>query len=298
MPNLSPPTWDEFRNNLPSRLTLPIRRFRFDVNYVPVSLADAPRRAFTTIIVDSVVNALENNPDCSLEALRVVENMDVNVSTGLESEQSYITCTFASPVYDFALQAGPSILRLSKERTTLENLLLTIKIFSDIAQQLFASGDESPDLIKAGIRPHRIAHRFEHELVLGHRLSDDTAEVTNLVLLEQLAFVSASNPQELARSPLAALQPDSILRGDVFLVFKKVLQGRPREVYINYEGPWNITQRDIDIEVTYEVGGSPAPMMPQDLLDFRTPMIDFYHDLIIRRFFTDLFKDIQVQGRV
>jgi hypothetical protein len=299
MPEIVPPTWTEFRTDVPSRLILPIRRFHFEVNYVPVSLNDTARRTFTTIIVDSVVNALSNHPDCELNSLLVNENQNVRVSSGAESEDSYITCTFGSPVYDFAIQAGPSVLRISKERSTMENLILTLPILSEIAAFLFANPDEPQGLIAAGLRPHRITHRFEHQLALGHTLSDETVEVKNLALWEKLARMDSSSPHQTpANAPLAVLEPDQILRGDLFLVFTKIIGERLREVYIDYQGPWNITQRDIDLDCSYRVGGSQAPMKPADLIDFHTPTMSFYRDLIIRRLFASLFQDIQVQGRV
>ena len=77
-----------------------------------------------------------------------------------------------------------------------------------------------------------------------------------------------------------------------------MINNRLREMWFEYEGPWNVTQRDIDITLVYRMGGTGTTLEDTDLRDFRTPLEYFYRDLALKEVFAGLFADCEVQGRI
>jgi hypothetical protein len=57
--------------------------------------------------------------------------------------------------------------------------------------------------------------------------------------------------------------------------FMKTINGRRRSLWVSYEGPWNVTGKDINVTTTYRLGEPESPLLPVALLDFRTPFVDF-----------------------
>jgi hypothetical protein len=297
----SPPSWDEVTAGLPRRLALPIYRFTYEVRYVPILLQQPERRVLGNIVRASVVEALRAQPECELSALEIEVNQSENIESTSEIEAAYVTVVFRNPVFHFAIQVGPSRFRITKERCTLADLLHTVRLFSVITSRLFADdGGTTASLTTIGLTEHvfRLNVAFEHHLVLGRLLSNETIEIRNLDLFKKLARVDMGNPPIASpEAPLAALQPDVIYRGDLTFGFRKKIRNRSREMWITYEGPWNVTQKDIDIRTSYRVGEGETSMERGDLYDFRTPFIDFFRDLVLKRFFADLFDNIEVTGR-
>jgi hypothetical protein len=297
------PSWDDF-HNVPERWTLPLYEFTYSLQYVPLSISPEQRTAALAHTVNCVVDALKVEPDCELTSLRVSVNKADAIEMGDNSEPPYFGIGFASPVFDFSCQLGPSVLEFQKTRTTLPNLLLTTRILTRVCQRLFPATDATAATAAANFEEHtsialqpvRLTFSWAYQLALGARLSDGE-ETTNLGALNKLARLevpAGSNPQEY---PLAGLEMEGIQRGDVTIGFTKTLNDRKRMGWIRYEGPWNITRKDVDLRFSYQVGSTVAPMEAGDLGDFWTPFVAFYRDEILRKFMGQLFGDTAVTVR-
>lgn len=299
------PSWDDFKE-VSERWTLPLSEFTYALQYVPVSLSSDQRSSALSHIADCVVAALRVEPECELTSLRVSASHDASIEAGDTGEPSYFTISFLNPVFDFALQMGPTTLQITKMRTTLRNLILTTRILTRVTQQLFPAPVDTPAATVASdfrqrtsiaLQPVRLNFRWLYALALGARLSDSQEEATNLSLLAKLTRLEmppGASPQDY---PLAGLEMDTVQRGDVSIGFTKVINERRRLAWIDYQGPWNITRKDVDLGFTYQVGPNNAPMEPHDFGDFWTPFVAFYRDEILRKFMGHLFGDMTVTVR-
>jgi hypothetical protein len=192
---------------------------------------------------------------------------------------------------------------MMKRATTLQDLLLTCRIFVAIARRLFpvSTSEEEVDAsvtfdaVGISLHPVRISFGWVHHLVLGTRLGDEI-EATNSELLMKMMRLGPES--DSPPRPLDSLAPGAIRRGDVNLGYTKELAGRPRQLWIGYEGPWNVTGKDVDISTVYRLGESDSPMEARDLLDFRTPFIAFFRDEILNGFFADLFGAVNIAARL
>lgn len=291
------PLWQEFKS-VPSRLRLPIYEFSYSLQYVPVHLEPEHRRHAANIVTNAVVSALSVEPDRSLTSFSIQTNPNEP-----SADEGYFSINYTSPVYDFGISMGPSAFTMMKRAASLQDLLLTCRIFVAIAQQLFSvharPEDGQADLPFAAVGidllPVRISFGWVHHLVLGTRLGDEI-EATNSELLIKLLRLGpdAGSPPH----PLDSLSPGAIRRGDVNLGYTKELAGRPRQLWIGYEGPWNVTGKDVDFSTVYRLGESDSPMKPSDLVDFRTPFIEFFRDEILNGFFADLLGAVNVAARL
>jgi hypothetical protein len=293
--------WQEFKASVPTRLMLPLNEFSYTLQYVPVHLEPEQRRHAVNIVTNIVVSALSTEPECALT------NLSVLPASAREptADESYFTLNFANPVYDFGIQMGPQAFTMVKRATTLQDLLLTSRLFAAIAEQLFPVQPETvndgdpmvPPFAAAGIRlqPFRISFSWIHHLVLGTRLGTEL-EATNSELLTKL--LRLGNDSGSSVEPLSSLSSGAIRRGDVNLGFTKELAGRPRQLWYSYEGPWNVTGKDVNVATTYRVGEADCPMEAADLLDFRTPFIEFFRNEVLNGFFADLFESANVEARL
>jgi len=292
-----PPSWDEFKAGLPDRFELPVYDFEYRVRFVPVVLGEKEQATLFNQVRQVVVQALKSEPQCDLAALQTVlsPNSDAMTSKS-DGENIYFAIVFTNPVFDFRLRVGPTTLLFEKQNTTQQNLLHTVRLFSLIMSGLFpppvASGGGLQPFDAAGITSniYRVAFRFEHHLELGDTFANQEPATNTGVLEKLLRLKSGVIPE--------GIQPDPIWRGDVTLAFGKAIDGRLRELWFEYEGPWNVTQRDVDITLSYRMGGAGTTLEDTDLRDFRTPLMSFYRDLILKDLFAGLFADCEVRSRV
>ena len=265
------------------------------MSYVPVLLEPDERVQAINLVTDAVIKGLSLEPECSLSALRVSANREANVDVGDDNDGSYFSVRFGNPVFDFLVQMGPTTFRIAKVSSTLQNLVLTTPLLAEITRQLFAAGP-AHGFAAAGINLniYRSNFSWEHRLVLGRHLADES-EATNVEVLGRLARLA---PAAGGDSALEAFGTEGIVRGDVSLGFNRIIAGRRRQVWLNYEGPYNVTRKDVDMRVTYRLEDPNAPIQSiEDLVDFRTPFLEFYRDLVLKTLYRDLFKDIEVTGR-
>ncbi|MFJ4559062.1 hypothetical protein ACIP4Q_23635 [Streptomyces massasporeus] len=296
---LLPPTWEEFRQGVHPRFTvLPIRSFAYRIQYVPTLIPPEDRDDVFNIVNSAVVSALQTEPLTDLTALRVSGSTMGDVRQEAESEDQYFTIHYGHPTFDFAVQMGPTTFVIAKQRTNMENLLHTVRLFALIASRLIpapeAKGSQSFNNVGISEKIHKVSFTFNYEVSLGEQLSTNE-DINNLKLLDRLARIPPS--EKSATSPLVALQPDAITRGDISVFMSKTIKHRPRTILVSYEGPWNVTQKDVDLEFSYRMGGPTSPMQEWDVRDFRTPFEDFYRQLILKRLFVDLFSDAALIGR-
>ena len=69
-------------------------------------------------------------------------------------------------------------------------------------------------------------------------------------------------------------------------------------MWINYAGPWNITQKDVDISFEYRIGGPKFPLLVSDMTDWGVPIRDCYRNVFMNQFMSDLLWDVLVDARV
>ncbi|MFI9264258.1 hypothetical protein ACIG5C_07740 [Streptomyces werraensis] len=296
-------TWNHFREGVTHRFTtLPVQEFTFRITYVPILLPHEIREIVAARMTDITVEGLTAEPACDLTALHVEVNESATIKSGISKEDPYMRVIFPHPVFDFSMYMGPTMFLITKTNSSMEDLVHTVKLLEPIVKNLLSAeedGGQKGPLAAAGIpgKALEVSLTFEHGIRLGKRLGR-AEEASNLMLFKKLARLDLTEPEKPELTPLAAVQPDTIKRGDVTLIFTKNIKHRARRIRIQYEGPWNVTHRDVDLGVSYRMGGHTAPLKPEDLHDLKTPFLDFYRDLILKRFFDDLFYDVEVTGRV
>lgn len=283
-------------------LSLPVDSFAYDVLYVPSEFPQEQRDAATNHVARVVVAALRPIPACDLSSLRITANKTAEIVTGESRETSIFAITFGNPVFDFLIQMGPTRFHMEKQSTTLQNLLLTIPIFEAISHTLFEYvqvEDMRLPAIALGaglpLDPYKLIMSWKYKLTLGKHLSDED-EATNDELFARLARLRSGDKG--IGVPLAALDMEGFVRGDMTMGYTKVLGDRRRLLFVSFEGPWNVTRKDVDIRVQYEMGDSSSPLQETDYYDFRTPFLAFLRDEIFRKFFRELFANSAVVGRL
>jgi hypothetical protein len=290
--------WNEFSAGVnEKRFLLPVRNFHFDVQYVRVSPSIDEMQMAANFVSACALNTLKGSPDCELSALKLVPGVEPGKEVqDEESTPSYFNVLYPHPVYDFTLQIGAEAIRISKVRSSLEDLIATIPILEDLCQRLFGGKTppggpppaEAPSILKLmrlGGRIHRVAFSFEQRLrVTTHKIQTNV-QATNVELLHKLMRTSHSPGVHLPdhQAPLVGLQPEGIMRGDVTLSLIKTLASRPRNLWIDYKAWYNINRKDLDLEFQYRCGGTSSPWQESDLLDWRTPFTEFYRDLILNQ---------------
>lgn len=155
-----------------------------------------------------------------------------------------------------------------------------------------------------GIRDkiHRVVFAFNHQIRLRNYMMEPSKQAINTEIIHKLirtSFPIPLNGNHLERDfPLAALNPDPIVRGDIVLCFTKTLASRTRSLWINIQAPHNVTQQDIDLDFSYRTGEGLAVYQEEDLRDWQTPIIDFYRDIVLIRLMPALFFGIQIEPRI
>ena len=307
-----PVTWADFSSTVSDpRFLIPIRRFEYVVRYVSVSPDDSDLRRLADLISGAVVAAVAGRPACELSALRLQPGAPDKPDRGPrpeDSEPSFFTVVFGNPVYDFALQVGPTTFKIAKLTTTTSDLVDSVPLFEDICRRVFGApttGDPVPspgllDFVKARI--YRASFKFVHRITLGSHFSQRSRQAVNTELLERLLKLSPTPGTSVPAdrdAPLWALAPEEIRRGDVTLSFVRTFDGaRKRTVWVQCTGWWNIKMRDFDLDVEYRCGDAGDHVRTEDLLDWETPIAAFYHDMILNKLMPNLFFDIEVQPRL
>lgn len=306
--------WAEFKQPITDqRFILPIWDFTCDLKYVPIDIGADRLRAVTNLVGSAIIDAIRGVPGCPLSAIEVrpgkVEQEQAEDST----ESAYVTIANTSPVYDFALQIGPKTCRMFKLRSSLEDFIATVPILHRACEQLFRQGTtpedepvgDQPSLLSVlGIqdRVHRFQFSFEHRLRLGAHIAEGDREALNVELIEKLVRIGSTDrrgqhPEREA--PLLSLTSEALYRGDVSLSLEKSFGGeKVRNIWVIFEGPFNITQKDVNLRFDFRCGEGRGELSIEDLTDWYTPVVGFYRDMILRRFLPSLLYDIQVEPRL
>jgi len=306
-----PLTWAEFLARITDRrFVLPIHEFCYEVRYVPISPKEAHLHELADLISGAVVATLRGRPGAELSALSLgpAVPQDRGEPAGSEAQETaFFTVLYGGPVYDFLVQMGPTTFRVSKQRTTLSELVNTVPIMEEISRRVMphaaaAAGDTPPSCLETLLanRFHRVIFSFRHSLTLGAHLSQHSQEATNTEILERLLRLSpaagATNQDHSA--PLWALGAEGIRRGGVKLSMVRSFNGRKRSIWIDYTGWYNITMKDFDIDVQYRCDDPVAPVHGAELLDWNTPFQDFYLELVLNNLMPNLFFDVAVQPKM
>jgi hypothetical protein len=301
--------WKEFRAPLTdSRFIIPVWSFTYDVQYVPTMIDQARLGKVMNIVASAVVESIKDIEGCPLSAIRMTPGT-VESPSEEEGEKAYFTIANETPVYDFALQTGPRTFRLTKLRSSLDDLIVTVPIFYNICQQLFSEiggldRDSNPlppliDLLDVSDRLHTVRFSFEHRLRLGSHIAEQSREVMNTELIERLIKTTPFDRQQHPErdAPFLALNAEAVRRGDVTLAVEKSFGDKKRNIWVNFEAPMNIKQKDVDIRFDFSCGEGGASITTADLTDWMTPFVQFYRDLILQRFLPALMYDITFQPR-
>ena len=295
----------QVKEGVDSRFLLPVRRFDFIVEFVEIVPGEEQVRRLANLLDRAVVESLKGRPDCPMYALR----HRTQQSRKNEEQPRLHGITLDAPVYDFGVVLDTDSLSLVKLNSSLEDLILTVPIFEDICTRLFsptASGhDEHPDRLTdllglgGGVGLiHRVLFTFDQRMRLGTHMTDSMRQARNTELLNRLLRTAAAGGDEPHTAPLGVLRPETIWRGDVTLAFSAALgkEERKRSVWIEYKGPYNVTQRDVNLEFQYRCGVGDAHFEERDLLDWETPFLAFYRDIVLKKFMPAFFHDVNVVG--
>ncbi|HKQ48685.1 MAG TPA: hypothetical protein VJZ71_11500 [Phycisphaerae bacterium] len=305
--------WIDFRSGLlEKRFLLPVS-FRYKVEFVRIEPDPGQLLQLRNFLIQCVVGSIRDREDCPLYTL---QHQAIPASSGKTEDGDEGAVLFAvalgTPVYDFGLLLTQTGLHIVKNRSSLQDLILTVPIFEDICQRLFPvrtpAADNKKDrplslldcLGMAGLGlVHRVIFRFEQRLRLGTHITEQR-DARNTELLGKLIKAELPHATNHAdrEAPIASIQPEDFKRGDVTLSFTKQIAGRPRGVWIAYEGPYNVTQQDVDLTFQYRCGEGDAPMIEDDIRDWDNPFKAFYRDTILNRFMPNLLFDIHVEPRI
>ncbi|MFH1109032.1 MAG: hypothetical protein V1790_07555 [Planctomycetota bacterium] len=303
--------WDDFcRGVTDQRFILPVWTFHFDVDYVPTAWAPSQIQAAQNLIASTAVSAIRNIPGCPISGISTWSSSHPaqGKTDDEDDNQAFFTLANQIPVYDFAIQLRPKTFRLLKFRTSIADLIATVPILEDIATKLFAIGrgsdstQDQPSLVKVlGLqdRIHAATFAFQHRIRTITYITQPNVEVTNVEVIKKLVNTELGPGSNAERqSPLGALHPEQIRRGDVTLSFTKTIMRRKRTVWVILECPVNITQKDIDLRFDYRCGEGGSAIEEVDISDWSVPFQGFYRDLILNKFLPALLHDIRIEPRI
>lgn len=293
-------TWEDFRKGINQRFVLPLSRFSITCSFPKKVLDTGSNLILLGLIRDAVVSVVRDLPDIGLQSISTQPGSGGDRGD-VSDEHVYATVACQSPVYDFIIGVTPTQIQVAKGNCSLQNLVLTLPIIAQIVDLLIPIHETPGSLVDAmQVRDeiYRVEYRFDHQLSVQNKITDEGTELSNIDLMKKMIVLdlpSGESPEY--RAPLAALNADLIRRGDMTLAFEKELAGRTRTMWINFEGPWNVTQRDFDFEVFYRMGEGNSTFELGDVHDFDTPFIEFYRDLMLKRLLSDLVFDMNIVGR-
>jgi hypothetical protein len=281
-------TWDQFRKDVQTRFLLPVTQYLMRIDFVEVSPTAQRVAAISDLITAGAVEAVRSMPQPDLAALKLHQLQ----------EPGLVRVTYGHPVFSFFVELGKNHFILSKPSCSLEELTLTVPLLEAIADQLFSKTTKN-SLIDTELlsRSYQLSHKFSQYLTLGSRLTDESQSPTNLDVMP--FFVSMGEP---ASSVLSLLQPEKVIRGDAKFSFYKTIAGKLRNLWIIFEGPWNVTQRDISFQFEVrlhegEIGEIAGGIELDDFRDFETPLLA-YRDFVLKRIYPHIFHDIQVFPKI
>jgi hypothetical protein len=277
--------WNDFSREIPERFRLlTIDAYSFSIEFVQFAPDPDTVTAIANNIISAAANVIMPHPHCSISALH-----------RQETSQALFAVAFGHPVYDFQIQFHDNQLVIVKQNCSLEELVLTMPLIEGVANQLF--GTDSVTSIKnaAFMRwAHRTSHVFDFQLQVGRRISDETVACTNRDVSKWFL-----NLREDDDSVTGLVAPDEMYRSDALMSFRKDWFGRTRTLWVDYKAPWNVTQRDINLQVSLRVGEAPGDAGPDDseLKNFGWVLPGFYRDFVLARLFAEIFRDINVVAR-
>jgi hypothetical protein len=98
-------------------------------------------------------------------------------------------------------------------------------------------------------------------------------------------------------SVIGWLNADTLMRSDVELSMQRTLRNKLANVFIRVEAPHNVTQRDMDLDISLQRDGDENPLTIADFSEFDVVAEDFYRDIILERIFNNLFNDVRIDAR-
>lgn len=285
------------------RFLLPVREIDIRFSFNEVYLQEREQIALRNILAKALLAATAGYSDigpAEIQASRLIAAPRGD-SEAEEGEQIYAFGQVTSPVYGFAVQITRRTLRLVKINTSLNNLISTLNVMREVVKELTPSTNVQGsfiDFLDLRNQFHGSSFRYKLELSLGVYESNRTKQATNVDLISRLLRAELGPGDSPVSAPLGALQLETIRRANVIIMGGRTLGTNRREVVLNIECPYNISQKDVDLAFTCRTGNTDVPFQFSHLHDFETPAIHFYRDLILENFMEQAFGSVSVEARL
>lgn len=309
-------SYDKYKARInDERFVIPLESYHFSIRYVSVLPKQQIQEILPDFISSAVIKALSAVSDCPKNALSIkIGSSQEGTEFSSENDITFISISNNVPVYDFYLYVGNKTIQLQKSNTSLNDLICTIPIIEALFNNLFSHstflGEDSvehqvpslADILGISDRIYAITHGFQHKVAVTNHIANRNQLASNTELIKKTAMTSL-NPHpgityQEHNCPFGALNPESLLRGDISLNFEKTMASKLRQIGIHIEHPFNIKQRDIDLHFQYSTNEDRSKVELTDILDITTPFEDFYRDLILNRFLPNYFYDINFDVRL
>lgn len=290
-------SWQALQGRIDSRfLDLTISEFYAAIEFYFRPPDERQRTEALAVVQDAMRTALE--PHAFEPAMLTTQVLDSDLARAigtlgrqLPTRVPYFTVAYGVSEHQHLVELTPSDLRIRKSHSSTRDLIDSFAVLRSVARSLLEPAAGKRNLLDAlGIRSsvYRVKFAFEYELKLA-------GPGTNTIVHPRL--LRLGQPEGTVLSPLAS-SADDVLRVDVTVSAIRPIGERPRNVWIEYEGPFNEARSWVDLKFQYRVGEGPAaPYQETDLLDWDTPFQGFFVDVVLGQVLPRLFEDVTFASR-
>ncbi|MBI2433135.1 MAG: hypothetical protein HYV26_09715 [Candidatus Hydrogenedentes bacterium] len=210
-------------------------------------------------------------------------------ATGRGGRVGWFVVNYNLPGREFTINIDDEVIQITIHVKNLRNLVETIHLLVEGLTGLFLQEDLDK-LLLAQKRSHNVEFLFYHELELGqHKI--ENRQVHNFeILRDALALTQRPVTIDQAKSvqnAIPSLGIEQFIRIDYKHHGIVELAGHKYNSFVALEAPWNVYQRRLDLSASIRMEEEFGLQFPL-AVDWRIATIDFYRDVILRRFLVNL----------
>lgn len=220
-----------------------------------------------------------------------------------DSRKTWFTILYNEPGADFLVTISDALITISVKRLTLRTVvMLASKVFQPLLQA-FASDQDIIEPLKTVERLNKIEFSFFSKFRIGRSKDDDRQEFVknHEILLQALGQSKKPDPDATSkRSESIAfhslgLSADDCLRIDYSHLAIKKIRKSNYVIKIICEAPLN--ENSSILEVQSVIGADEDLDFHLDLsMDAEVPFLEFYKDIILKRFYYNLLCSVNYQS--
>ena len=208
---------------------------------------------------------------------------------GSDGHVGWFSVSYTQPGSEFSMSVDNDVIQIRFGSKPLKQQVEIVRFVAEnITDALLDEDLERPLQIKA--RAHRVEYRFDHQLELGTHKNDGTDVLNFQVMADALGLQQQPNDQtenKKITNAIPSLGIEKFIRVDYKHHALITLRGDKYNMFLGMKAPWNVTQRRLDISAHLRMEEEFGLDIPK-ALDWTVSWFDFYRDIVVQRFLSNL----------